>query len=276
MFEPSRELTVLMGAARAAGADLLRRFRRRSELDVREKGPADLVTAADLASEHTLRSILLGQYPQCGFVSEESAPSGRLDTSERFIVDPLDGTTNFVHGVPHFAVAIALERGGRTTAAVVYDVPKDEMFVAELHRGAWLGTERLRVSNDDDLSRAIVGTGIPHASRSHGLNEHDAYLSKLRAVMRQAAGVRRFAAAALDLAYVAAGRFGAFFEFGLSAWDLAAGALLVREAGGRVSRPDGGDDVLGSGDVLATNARLHSTMIGLLHDECASRGRQEG
>lgn len=259
----------MMEAARTAGRDLLRRFRERGDLHIELKGPADYVTAADLESERTLRSILLGKYQDHGFVGEEGEASGsalprKTEELGRFIVDPLDGTTNFVHGVPHFAVAIALERGGRTVCAVVFDPPKGDMFVAEAGRGAWLGEQRLRVATDDDLSRAIVATGIPHASGPRRQPSHDAYLAMLRGVMREAAGVRRFAAAALDLAYVAAGRFAAFFEFGLSAWDLAAGALLVREAGGQVSQPNGGEDVLLSGDVLATNGRLHTKMLALL------------
>jgi myo-inositol-1(or 4)-monophosphatase len=216
------------------------------------------VSDADLESEDTLRRILLGAFPQYGFVAEESAP---IDgSSARFIVDPLDGTSNFVHGLPHFAISIALEREGRVVAGLVLDVPKRELFVAEAGRGAWLGRERLQVSEDMDLSRALVGTGIPHA-RENAARTHAGYLPMLAAVMRQAAGIRRFAAAAIDLAYVAAGRYTAFFELGLSPWDLAAGILLVEEAGGKVSRPDGGADVLGSGEVLATNGRVHQAMV---------------
>lgn len=253
----------MMEAARVAGRGLARRFRERDSLVVTMKGPADFVSEADLESEQTLRSILLGQYGDHGFISEESGEAGSPGASARFIVDPLDGTTNFLHGVPHFAIAIALERAGQTICGVVLDVPKSEMFVAEAGRGAWSGDDRLRVSKEDDLARAIVGTGIPHATGSRRM-DHEAYLRMLRPIMNEAAGVRRFAAAALDLAYVAAGRFAAFFEFGLSLWDVAAGALLVREAGGQISEPDGGGDVLRSGDVLATNARLHSKMLGLL------------
>lgn len=253
----------MMEAARVAGKGLARRFRERDRLVVTLKGPADFVTEADLESEEVLRSILLGQYRDYGFISEESGEAGSSAASARFIVDPLDGTTNFLHGLPHFAIAIALERAGQTVCGVVFDVPKGEMFVAEAGRGAWSGDDRLRVSKEADLMNAIVGTGIPHATGSRRM-DHDTYLGMLRRIMNEAAGVRRFAAAALDLAYVATGRFAAFFEFGLSVWDVAAGALLVREAGGEISEPDGGDEVLRSGNVLATNARLHSKMIGLL------------
>jgi myo-inositol-1(or 4)-monophosphatase len=261
MLEPSSDLAALIDAARTAGQGLMRRFRSRAELRIELKGPADFVSEADRESEETLRSLLLRAQPSHGFVAEESAAVAGSDVESRFIVDPLDGTTNFLHGVPHFAIAIALERAGRVVAGVVYDVPKDEMFAAELGAGAWLGGERLRVSADADLSRALVGTGIPHANRSA---HHGAYLPRLAGVMREAAGVRRFAAAAIDLAYVGAGRFAAFFESGLSPWDLAAGALIVREAGGQVTDPSGGDGFLASGEVLATNGRVHARMLELL------------
>ncbi len=197
----------------------------------------------------------------------------------RFIVDPLDGTTNFLHGIPHFAIAIALERAGAVVAGLVYDPPKDELFVAEAGGGAWLrsphtsagaaaGFERLRVSEDEDFARALVATGVPHAGSKMS---HEAYLPMLAAVMREAAGIRRYAAAALDLAYVASGRYATFFEFGLAPWDLAAGALLVREAGGTVSDPSGGPDFLAAGSVLATNGRLHPRALVLLAARPPSR-----
>jgi myo-inositol-1(or 4)-monophosphatase len=185
----------------------------------------------------------------------------------RFIVDPLDGTTNFVHGIPHFAVAIALEREGCVMAGVVHDPAKDELFAAALGQGAWLlgsggeAPRRLSVAEDADFTRALVGTGIPHANGAH---QHAAYLPMLAAAMREAAGIRRLGAAALDLAYVAAGRFAAFFEFGLAPWDLAAGGLIVEEAGGRVTEPSGGDSFVRAGNVLATNGHLHQAMVDLL------------
>jgi myo-inositol-1(or 4)-monophosphatase len=272
MFTPSNELATMIDAARAAGAGLMRRFHAREGLEIRLKGQADFVTAADVESEQTLRSRLVGAYPTFGMLAEESAPTYGDVVGDRFIVDPLDGTTNFVHGIPHFAIAIALEREGRIVAGLVFDPSKDEMFVAEQGRGAWSlgGTpgvgasargERLRVSEDEDFSRALVATGIPHAGSALA---HDKYLPMLAAAMREAAGIRRLGAAALDLAYVASGRFGAFFEFGLSPWDLAAGALLVREAGGQVSGPSGDPAFLEKGNVLATNGRLHEPMLALL------------
>jgi myo-inositol-1(or 4)-monophosphatase len=263
MNNPSSELATLVAAAHAAGAGLMRRFRRLHEVKVDLKGPADFVSDADLESESTLRRLLVGAYPDHGFVAEESAPEPGDPNGARFIVDPLDGTANFVHGIPHFAVSIALQRGTRLVAGVVLDVAKGELFMAEVGSGAWLGRERLSVSKDENLSRALVSTGIPHAT-ADAERRHAAYLPMLAATMREAAGIRRFASAAIDLAYVAAGRCAAFFELGLSPWDVAAGVLLVEEAGGKVSRPDGGADVLGTGEVLATNGRLHETMVRLL------------
>jgi myo-inositol-1(or 4)-monophosphatase len=240
------------------------------------KGRADFVSDADRESEDGLRAMLLGRFPRYGFLTEESAETPGSDA--RFVVDPLDGTTNFLHGIPHFAVAVALERDGQVVAGLVYDPPKDEMFATELGRGAWLGRERLRVSGDRDFSRALVATGIPHANARA---RHTRYLAMLEEAMREAAGIRRLAAAALDMAYVAAGRFAVFFELGLSRWDLAAGSLLVREAGGRVTEPDGGDAYLDSGEVLATNGRLHESTLAMLRratrraGSSSQRGRRQ-
>jgi myo-inositol-1(or 4)-monophosphatase len=265
MHDPSPELSSMVLAARTAGAGLMARFRARAELVVELKGPADFVSLADREAEETIRGLLLRAYPDYGFLAEESANAPGRERERaaetRFIVDPLDGTTNFLSGIPHFAIAIALERAGRVVAGVTFDPALDEMFVAEEGRGAWLGKERLAVSDDADFSRAIVGTGIPHANRRE---RHAAYLPKLAAVMHEVAGIRRMSSAALDLAYVAAGRFAAYFEFGLSPWDVAAGTLLVREAGGRVSQSGGDERVLDAGDVLATNGRLHEPMMKLL------------
>src|SRR5260370_15986840 len=166
MFERSAAVTEMMEAARAAGAGLLGHFRQRGALRVQLKGPADFVSAADLDSERTLQAALLAAHPTYGFLTEESVPKAGTNTTARFIVDPLDGTTNFVHGVPPFAIAIALERGRRVVSAVVFDPPKNEMFVAEEGRGAWLGGERLRAANDIALSRAPVATGVPPANRA--------------------------------------------------------------------------------------------------------------
>jgi myo-inositol-1(or 4)-monophosphatase len=256
----------MIDAAHAAGSRLMHYFRVRSELEVGLKGKADFVTTADLESEKLLKDLLLRAHPagrRRGMVTEESAPirGTRGTDSDRYIVDPLDGTSNFVHGVPHFAVSVALETSGRVSHGVVFDPVKQETFAAERGRGAWLNGARLRVADDADLSRALVATGIPHASARA---RHGRYLPMLEGVMRQAAGIRRLGAAALDLAYVAAGRFVVHFEFGLSPWDIAAGALLVEEAGGTVTDTAGGQTFLASGNVVATNGRLHPRMLAIL------------
>ncbi len=252
----------MTAAARLAGAILMRHFKgsARASLEITLKGRADFVSSADLASERCLREALLGAYPAHGFFGEEKAATG-VGAPARFIVDPLDGTTNYLHGIPHFAVSIALETGGELVAGVVYDPAKDEMFTAERGKGAWLGTEPLHVSSEADLGNAVIGTGIPHGNRPE---RHDRYLASLGRVMKEAAGVRRFAAAALDLAYVAAGRLDVFFEEGLSPWDVAAGALLVREAGGRATDPAGSGDVVSSGNIVASNGHVHARMLELL------------
>lgn len=259
----------MVDAARRAGAGLMRRFARRHALVVELKGPADFVSEADRASEREIAHHLLAAFPRYGFVSEESPPVlGEADA--RFIVDPLDGTTNFLHGLPHFAVSIGLEREGRLAAGVVFDPAKDELFAAERGRGAWLGRRRLKVARDRDLTSTLVATGIPAANAPES---HAVTLALLEAAMRDAAGIRRFSSAALDLAYVAAGRFGAFFELGLKPWDLAAGALLVEEAGGRVTAPDGARDFLSAGGVVATGGPLHPRMLALVKAALSAKGR---
>jgi myo-inositol-1(or 4)-monophosphatase len=261
MIEPSQELSAMMAAARMAGAGLMKHFRQRDKLVVQEKGPADFVSTADLESQTTLLGALSAAFPSYGFLAEESPRLPESNKESRFVVDPLDGTTNFLHGIPHFAIAIALERAHEVVMGLVFDPAKDEMFVAEVGRGAFCGGARLRVSAETSIAGAVVGTGVPHSAARH---RHAGYLPRLRAVMHEVAGVRRFAAAALDMSYVASGRFEAFFEYGLSRWDVAAASLIVREAGGRVSEPGGGDHMLDSGDVLATNGHLHERMLGLL------------
>lgn len=270
MITPSRELQTMMDAARLAGAGLLARFSNRGSLTVHEKGPANFVSTADLESDQTLRTHLLGSFPTFGYVSEESATVEGSDSSARFIVDPLDGTSNFLWGIPHFAVSVALVRGDTPVAGVVYDPAKGEMFVAELGCGAWLGAEPLRVCRGQNLLQAIVATGIPHA---HSRQPHEPYIQMLRPAMRVAAGIRRMGAAALDLAYVAAGRFSVFFEQGLYSWDIAAGALLVTEAGGTITDVSGGTTFLQSGRVLATNGSLHEPMLTMFAGVRRAHGR---
>ncbi|HKT17476.1 MAG TPA: inositol monophosphatase family protein [Stellaceae bacterium] len=253
-------VNVMAGAALKAARGLIRDFGEVEQLQVSVKGPSDFVSSADLKAEKILRAELAKARPGYGFLLEESGASAGSDAHHRWIVDPLDGTTNFLHGIPHWAISIALERDGEIVAGLVYEPLRDEVFWAEKGAGAFVNDRRLRVSARRNLADAVIGTGIPF--RDHG--EHQRYLRTLAAVMAATSGVRRSGAAALDLAYVAAGRFDGFWEFGLRLWDIAAGILLVREAGGYVSDLSGGHSMLATGDVLAANDHLHLPLARLL------------
>ncbi|MFI5033397.1 MAG: inositol monophosphatase family protein [Reyranellales bacterium] len=261
----SATITVMIRAAFAAAKGLKRDFGEVEQLQVSEKGPGDFVCRADIMAERVLRKELERTRPEYGFLGEEGGET-KGDGRNRWIADPLDGTTNFLHGVPHFAISLALERDGEVIAGVIYQPISDELFWAEKGNGAFIDTpnarsRRLRVSGRPEPARALVGTGIPHI----GKGGHPTYLKKLEAVANKTAGVRRWGAAALDLAFVAAGRYDAFFEYGLSPWDVAAGILMVREAGGMVNEIPGGAFVLGtSTSILATNAGLRDTMVEIL------------
>ncbi|MFI5001189.1 MAG: inositol monophosphatase family protein [Reyranellales bacterium] len=260
----SATITVMIRAAFAAAKNLKRDFGEVEHLQISEKGPGDFVSHADIKAERTLRSELLKTRPEYGFLGEEGTEI-KGDGRNRWIVDPLDGTTNFLHGVPHFAISIGLERDGEIIAGVIYQPISDELFWAEKGNGAFVDTptarsRRLRVSGRKDPARALVGTGIPHL----GKGDHPAYFAKISAVAASTSGVRRWGAAALDLAFVAAGRFDAFFEFGLAPWDVAAGLLLVREAGGFVGDISGQPYALGGASILASNAGLRESMIEIL------------
>src|SRR5579864_4910930 len=242
-------INVMVKAAEKAARGLVRDFGEVEQLQVSRKGPADFVSQADLRAERTIRAELERARPGYGFLMEESAVEPG-DGQHRWIVDPLDGTSNFLHGIPHFAISIALERDGDIVAGVIYEPVRDEMFWAEKGGGAYLNDRRLRVSGRRQLSDALIGTGMPFAGRG----DLETYLGTLAAVMPVTAGVRRAGAAALDLAYVAAGRLDGFWEFGLQPWDIAAGILLVREAGGYITDLAGGHGMIETGDVLAANA----------------------
>ncbi|MBV8534438.1 MAG: inositol monophosphatase [Alphaproteobacteria bacterium] len=250
---------VMERAARRAARGLIHDFGEVEHLQVSVKGPADFVSTADLAAERTLKAELSKARPDYGFLMEEGGATPG-DGTHRWIVDPLDGTTNFLHGIPHFAVSIALEREGDLIAGVIYDPLRDEMFYAEKGVGAFVNDRRLRVSARQNMGEAVIATGIPFRKKG----DHPYYLKLLGAVMGETAGVRRAGSAALDLAYVAAGRYDGFFEMGLSPWDIAAGIVLVREAGGYVSDLAGGRDVLASGDIVAANDRLFDPLGKLL------------
>ena len=258
----SPTINVMAAAALKASRGLLRDFGEVENLQVSIKGPADYVSAADLKSEKTLRTELTRARPGFGLLMEESGASAGTDLRHRWIVDPLDGTKNFLHGIPHFAISIALERDGETIAGLVYDPTRNEMFWAEKGAGAYLNERRLRVSARRGLPDALISTGIPFRERG----DHRRYLATLAAVMSETAGVRRQGAAALDLAYVAAGRYDGFWEFGLAPWDIAAGLLILREAGGYASDMTGGHGMLASGDVIAANDHLHLPLAALIKE----------
>ena len=251
----------MVRAAERAAAGLMRDFARLESLLITVKRPSDFVSSADLEAQETLRSELASACPTHGFLLEEGASPTAPAAEARFIIDPLDGTTNFLHGIPQFSISIALEAKGEIVAGVVLNPASAELFWAEKDEGAWLGDRRLRVSRRTQLDHCVAGTGIPHLGRP----SHDAFLAALARIMPLVAGVRRLGSAALDLAFVAAGRFDFFWEIGLAPWDVAAAQLLVREAGGVVTKCDGQPMHIDDGDVLATNGEpLHRTVVGLL------------
>jgi myo-inositol-1(or 4)-monophosphatase len=255
----SATINVMASAALKAARGLIRDFGEVEQLQVSVKGPGDFVSAADLKAEKVLRAELGKVRPGYGFLMEESGEEAGSDRHHRWIVDPLDGTTNFLHGIPHFAISIGLERDGEIIAGVIYEPVRDEMFWAEKGAGAFHNDRRLRVSARRHLAEALIGTGIPFIGRNA-----PGYLATLNAVMAATSGVRRLGVASLDLAYVAAGRFEGFWEFGLKPWDLAAGILIVREAGGYISDLTGGAGMMASGDIVAANDHLHPALLLLL------------
>ncbi|PKP77120.1 MAG: inositol monophosphatase [Alphaproteobacteria bacterium HGW-Alphaproteobacteria-3] len=253
-------MSVMVAAARKAARGLQRDFGEVENLQVSLKGPANFVTAADRKAEKTIFEELSKARPGYGFLMEEGGVVEGADKSHRWIVDPLDGTTNFLHGIPHFSISIALERDGQLVAGLVYNPISDEMFIAEKGQGAFLNDRRLRVAARRDLAQAVVATGIPHIGRP----DHARFGAELGIVMNEVAGVRRMGSAALDLAYVAAGRFDAYWEAALAPWDMAAGIVLVREAGGFVADLKGGDTMLDSGGIVAGNDMLYHKLGDLL------------
>jgi len=255
-------LNVMGNAALKAARGLIRDFGEVEQLQVSVKGAGEFVSTADLRAERTLKTELRKARPGYSMLFEESGAEEGPDRRHRWIVDPLDGTTNFLHGIPHFAISIALERAGEIVAGVIYEPIRDEMYWAEKGAGAYVNDRRLRVSARRHLADAVIGTGMPFGDRANS----QMYMATLGAVMDATSGVRRMGSAALDLAYVAAGRYEGFWEFALSPWDIAAGILLVREAGGYVSDMAGGHDMLASGDVLAANAHLHLPLATLIKE----------
>ena len=259
----SANLNLMIQAARKAARRLVRDFGEVEQLQVSVKGIGDFVSNADRKAEETIREVLMDARPNYGWLGEETGEEEGKDPTRRWIVDPLDGTTNYLHGLPHWAISIALEHKGSIVAGVIYDPVKDEMFTAEAGQGAWMNDRRLRVSARRDLSTMLFGTGFPFGARRGG----EEMLGEMARMMPRTAGVRRWGVAALDLAYVAAGRFDGFWERGLSPWDIAAGIILVREAGGLVGtigEATEAQDPLPSGDIIAANPGAYGHLSRLL------------
>ncbi len=251
---------VMISAARKTARSLVRDFGEVENLQVSKKGPSNFVSAADLRAEHILRTELERVRPGYGFLLEEAGAVEGSDRTHRWLVDPLDGTTNFLHGLPHFAISIALERERQLVAGVIYDPIKDEMFRAEKGKGAYLNDRRIRVTARRALGDALLATG----RLSQEYPGHELMIREFTAITNKVAGVRRYGSAALDLAYVAAGRYDAFWERGLNPWDIAAGIVLVREAGGIVKETDGRDVRLDSPSILASNEFLFGQVSKIL------------
>ncbi|WP_207538562.1 inositol monophosphatase family protein [Sabulicella rubraurantiaca] len=253
----SPALNVVVSAVRKAGRRLLRDFGEVEQLQVQSKAPGDFVSEADMRAERTLREDLSRARPGFAFLMEESGASGDKDWEWRWVVDPLDGTTNFLHGIPHWAISVGIEKRtgegkSEVVAGVIYNPAADELFWAEKGMGAFLNDRRLRVSGRRDMTQALFATGIPFAA----VPRKGEFVQTLARLMPQVSGIRRFGSAALDLAWLAAGRYDGFWELGLNKWDIAAGLVIVREAGGYASSPDGGD-AYAEGNVVAANPHLH-------------------
>jgi myo-inositol-1(or 4)-monophosphatase len=254
-------MNVMTAAAIKAGRGLKRDFGEVENLQVSEKRPGDFVTIADKKSEKTLFEELSKARPGYGFILEEGGRVEGSDKSHVWHIDPLDGTTNFLHGLPIFAISIGLERDGQIVAALVYNPATDDIFVAEKGAGAYYNNRRIRVAARRDMAEGLIATGIPPLANA---SIHPRFKAELASVMTRAGGVRRLGAASIDLAFVAAGRFDGFWERGLKSWDMAAGLLLIREAGGFVSDADGGQNMLATGGVCAGNEFIHRQLLDLL------------
>lgn len=262
MDSPSPELQAMIAAAQAAGAGLQQRFARRNHIDVRTKsGPADWVSIADEEAEQTVRTILSQARPTYGFVGEESAAFQGSDGAHTWVVDPLDGTTNFLFGAPLWGVTIALVRQGKAAAGVTFLPELNELYVAEEGKGAWLNGRRIFVSQRGALIDSVLACGIPFA----GKPDHDLFRREMALLSAKVAGVRRTGACAVDMAWVAAGRWDGYWERCVNAWDMAGGVILVREAGGAASGADGGALDLNGGHVCVSNGAIHKKLIAQLN-----------
>jgi myo-inositol-1(or 4)-monophosphatase len=255
-------LNVMISAARKAARSLKRDFGELEKLQVSLKGPANFVTAADKRAEETLYAELSKARPGYSFLGEEGGKREGADESHTWIVDPLDGTTNFLHGIPQFAISIALERDGAMVAGLVYNPAVEDLFIAEKGKGAFLNDQRIRVAGRKRLSEAVIACGLPHIGRG------DLVLARkeIGAMQEQVAGLRRFGAAALDLAWIAAGRLDGYWERDLKPWDMAAGLILVREAGGFVTDTEGDEDMFKTGHIVAGNDPIHKEVLRVLKE----------
>ncbi|MGO9483612.1 MAG: inositol monophosphatase family protein [Rhodomicrobium sp.] len=251
-------MTIMVNAARKAGRSLARDFGEVEHLQVSVKGPANFVSAADHRAENILYEELSKARHGYSFLMEERGLVEGPDKTHTWIVDPLDGTTNFLHSIPLFAISIALEREGELVAGLIYNPASGDIYTAERGKGAFLNdNRRLRVAGRPDLDNAVIVTGIPH----RGKPGHEQHLAELSAIMRDAAGIRRTGSAAMDLAWVAQGRFDGYWERNIQAWDMAAGIVLVREAGGFVSDPDGRQNMLNTGAIVCGNEAIHGALL---------------
>ncbi len=259
----SANLNIMMKAARKAGRSLVKDFREVENLQVSTKGAGDFVSRADIAAEEILKEELLGARPTYGWIAEEGGEIAGKDPTRRWIVDPLDGTTNFLHGLPHWSISIALEHKGEIVAGVVFDAAKDEMFYAEKGEGAWLNDSlRMRVSGRNRMIESIFATGLPYAGRA----DLPETLQDLARILPATAGVRRFGAASLDLAYVAAGRYEGFWERKLQPWDVAAGLLIAKEAGALVEPMNPEGNILEDGEMIVANEPIFSTFAKVIRN----------
>jgi myo-inositol-1(or 4)-monophosphatase len=253
-------INVMVKAARRAGRSLNRDLGEIENLQVSLKGPANFVSLADKRAEEMIYSDLTKARPGYGFIGEEGGTREGTDTSHTWIVDPLDGTTNFLHGIPQFAISIGLSREGTIIAGVIYNPANDELYIAERGKGAFLNDKRLRVAGRRKLNECVVACGLPHIGRGG----HDVALKEMEALQDKVAGFRRFGAASLDMAYVAVGRLDGYWERNLQPWDMAAGQILVREAGGVVSGIEGHDNALTTNNVVCGNEFVHGELVKIL------------
>lgn len=271
-IDASSELKTMVEAAKSAGEGLLRRYAQLSELTIHTKaGPTDLVSIADQEAENTVRTMLAAAQPSYAFLGEEGGVGGGSDTSQRWIVDPLDGTTNFLFGCPLWGVNVALSRDDQVVAGVTYLPTMDELFIAERGKGAWLNGRRIHVSTRSTLIRTVLSCGIPFADKP----DHPVFAREMALLSAEVAGIRRTGACAVDMAYVAAGRWDAYWERATNAWDIAPGVLLVQEAGGTATSVAGDALDLHGRNICVSNGAIHTTLIdklnAALHAEAPDR-----